>query len=79
MVLFYCISCQEHRHVKIESLKADDLNKGKDPWGDIVCENCHLVIATISAKQPGIYEFQLKVSDGEIQMATSYLRESCYG
>ncbi len=43
--------------IEIEPLKTDDLNKGKPPWGDIVCDECHFVIATISANEPGIYQF----------------------
>lgn len=74
MVRFYCVACDSHANVTIETLKEDDLNKGKDPWGDIVCVDCRLVIATISAKQPGIYEFQPKVSDREIQMKPSYFK-----
>lgn len=58
MVRFYCECCEEHCDVEIEALKTDELNKGKPPWGDIVCTVCHLVIATISADKPGDYSFQ---------------------
>lgn len=63
MVRFFCSTCDANKEVVIEPLKSDDLNKGKDPWGDIVCVDCHLVIATISAKQPGIYRFEREVTD----------------
>lgn len=57
MVRFYCDACDEHREVIIERLQKDDLN-GDMIWGDIVCKECHLVIATISADAPGVYEFK---------------------
>ena len=61
---FYCVACDDFRDVQIEELKRDALNKGKLPWGDIVCVECHLVIATINANEPGKYEFE-RVETGE--------------
>jgi hypothetical protein len=63
MVRFYCEVCDEHKCVLIEPLETDELNKGKPPWGDIVCVECHFVIATISADIPGIYKFSREVSN----------------
>lgn len=57
MIKFYCEICDYHRPVEIEPLQTDDLNKGKPPWGDIVCQECHFVIATISASESGVYQF----------------------
>ena len=62
MVRFYCEGCGKYKNVKIEPLETDELNKGKPPWGDIVCVECHLVIATISADVPGTYSF---IREGE--------------
>ena len=56
-VRFYCSTCDDFREVVIEELKRDSLNKGKLPWGDIVCAACYLVIATIDANEAGKYEF----------------------
>lgn len=58
MVKFYCEVCDCHRPVEIEPLETDDLNKGKPPWGDIICTVCHLVIATVSASEAGVYRFE---------------------
>lgn len=63
MVRFYCEICDQAQPVEIEPLETDDLNKGKPPWGDIVCNECHLVIATISADTPGIYSFVRQIDE----------------
>ena len=57
VINFYCECCDCHQPVHIEYLQADDMNKGKPPWGDIVCTECNFVIATISAPEPGVYRF----------------------
>ncbi len=54
-VKFYCDCCEEYFPVFIDPLISDKASKGV-PWGDIICTKCHLVIATISADTPGIYE-----------------------
>ena len=48
---FYCRGCGERQSVTIEPLKFDDLND--DAWGDIVCNKCRLVIATMSSSREG--------------------------
>ena len=52
---FYCKGCSEHQPVIIEPLKFDDLND--NAWGDIVCKECHVVIATMSSNREGILGF----------------------
>lgn len=59
-VTFFCHACQTYRPVEIEPVAADALNP--EPWGDIVCAACHLVIATISGP-PGVYRV-CRVGDG---------------
>ena len=61
-IKFYCESCMQHQPVEIEELKTDGLNDV--PWGDIVCELCHFVIATISADKPGKVEFLFEGKKG---------------
>ena len=53
MVKLYCEQCEGFQPVEIEPLRRDDLNPM--PWGDIVCSVCHLVIATMTADEPGTY------------------------
>ena len=64
-VKFYCESCSDDRTVcrpiKIERLSTDKLNRPKI-WGDILCAECGFVIATITADEPGLYDF-LKVEE----------------
>lgn len=60
-VKFYCESCQEHKKVEIEPLSTDALNINRI-WGDIICADCHFVIATISASEAGIYQL-VKVAE----------------
>ena len=60
MVYSYCEFCDQRVEVEIEPLKKDALNDV--PWGDIVCATCHFVIATISADEPGVYQF-IKVAE----------------
>lgn len=61
MIKFYCECCEESVNVIIEDLMSDELN-GDAIWGDIVCNTCKLVIATVTAKEPGTYRF-VKVDD----------------
>jgi len=61
MVRFYCELCEKSQPVIIEPLQKDELN-GEKIWGDILCAECRLVIATITADEPGQYEF-VKVSE----------------
>ena len=56
MVKFYCECCNDHMCVEIEPLQIDKLNESW-AWGDIVCSECHFVIATISADEAGVYGF----------------------
>jgi hypothetical protein len=70
MVKFYCEVCDCHQPVEIEPLITDDLNKGKPPWGDIICTKCFFVIATVSASEPGVYRFE-KVAGADLFDGTS--------
>lgn len=54
-VRFYCEICEDYRVMTTERLQADDLN-GDSIWGDIVCNECGLVICTIEADEEGDYE-----------------------
>ncbi|MEM7133442.1 MAG: hypothetical protein AAF702_44510 [Chloroflexota bacterium] len=51
MIYVYCDNCEKAQPAIFEPLTSDDLNP--KPWGDIVCSVCHLVLATLSADQPG--------------------------
>lgn len=53
---FYCEVCHTHRAVQAITVASDDLNP--EPWGDIVCSECHFVIATIVAQEPGTYRVE---------------------
>ena len=47
----YCEKCRKVQPVYPIELRKDELNK--DPWCDIVCKECNIVIATISAEVEG--------------------------
>jgi len=53
MIKFYCEHCEKFQPVETEPVQRDDLNPV--PWGDILCSVCHLVIATMTADEPGTY------------------------
>ena len=55
MIKFYCTNCGKFKNVLIEELTKDDLS------GDIICNKCHLIIATYSANKPGVYEMKQKI------------------
>ena len=55
MTKFYCECCEVHRSVQIERALMDDKNEMF--WGDIVCEECHFVIATYSEDRQGMLMF----------------------
>lgn len=55
-VRFFCESCAKQQPVIIEPLQTDEINKPLI-WGDIICKACRLAIATISADEPGVYQF----------------------
>ncbi len=57
-IKFYCEECCDNQPVEIEPLVTDELNPDV-AWGDIVCEICHLVIASVSTDldKQGQYEF----------------------
>lgn len=55
-VRFYCAGCDKQQPVTIEPLETDELNSPLI-WGDIICNVCRLVIVTISADVPGVYQF----------------------
>ena len=58
IIRIYCDSCQKNVEFFIEPLSTDNCNEGI--WGDIVCKECHLVIATLTADEPGIYDIVKK-------------------
>jgi len=66
-VRFYCEGCGESRAVIIEDLQSDDLN-GDRVWGDIICRECRLVIATVSADSPGRYRFMKMDASGSARL-----------
>ena len=58
-VKFYCETCSGYepiiyRPAIFESLQKD--SEGKVIPGDILCKECHFVIASFSADEPGEYE-----------------------
>jgi len=53
MIRLYCEQCKEFQPVEIEPVQGDNLNPM--PWGDIICADCHFVIATLVADELGIY------------------------
>jgi len=55
-VKFYCDCCERHRPVEIEPSQTDEITRPLI-WADIVCTVCRLVIMTITADEPGIYDF----------------------
>ena len=60
-VRIYCECCGENVPLEIEPMSTDELN-GDKIWGDIVCPECHFVIATLTADESGIYAIE-KVGD----------------
>ena len=51
-IKIYCDACGgKPQSFFVEPLKKDELNK--TPWGDIVCDKCGFVIATLSADVEG--------------------------
>jgi uncharacterized protein YlaI len=56
MLKFYCEVCGELKPVEIKKIEKDDLNE--KPWGDILCSDCHFVIATVSADKEGYLIFK---------------------
>ena len=55
-VSFYCENCKTQRAIQAISVGTDDLTP--KPWGDIVCQECQFVIATIVAQEPGTYRVE---------------------
>ena len=54
-VKIYCGGCGEYVPLIIEPLHVDELN-GETIWGDVVCPECHFVIDTLTADEPGTYD-----------------------
>ena len=52
----YCDLCGEYAEFDIDQMRTDELNE--KPWGDIVCRQCRLVIATIVVDEPGLYAIE---------------------
>lgn len=61
MIKIWCEGCGGNVPFELEKLSSDDLN-GDAIWGDVVCPNCKLVIATITADEPGLYNL-VKIAD----------------
>ena len=61
MVKIYCEVCQRNVELKIDMMESDTLN-GDKIWGDLVCAECCLIIASLEVDAPGIYEF-VKMKD----------------
>lgn len=63
MVKFYCEYCDKYTPVIIDPFLSTDSLNGESIWGDIICaiKGCNSV-TTITADEPGIYEF-IKVSE----------------
>ena len=59
---WYCEACAMSVDVTIEEMQSDDLN-GDQIWGDVVCDECKLVIATIRVSEPGVYDL-VKIGPG---------------
>ncbi len=55
MIKIFCDSCQSHEPMRIDPMKKDP--KDKSIWGDVCCNSCFLVLATITVEEEGIYEF----------------------
>ena len=55
MIKFHCNVCNQHQPVILEPLRKDELNP--KPWGDVVCAECYLVIATYSAENEGVLQY----------------------
>jgi hypothetical protein len=51
----FCETCCCHQPMIIDPMRKDDLNP--HIWGDLVCYWCKTVIASISVKEEGIYDF----------------------
>ena len=58
MLKFHCNGCGEHKEVTSVALPPDDL--GNVPWVELACD-CGHITATLSADEPGVYEFAPKV------------------
>ena len=56
-VKIYCECCDKHQPVRIDRMTKDHLN-GENIWGDLCCSQCHLVIATLTVEEEGVYEFK---------------------
>lgn len=51
MIKFYCEHCGIMQRIKKAYASTDDLNEV--PWDDIVCNECHFVIATFESDKEG--------------------------
>jgi len=54
-ILIYCEVCDSHQPLYVEPMSSDDLNDSI--WGDLLCETCRFVIATITVPEAGLYAF----------------------
>lgn len=54
MIKIFCPGCGSFQPFEIEPLRLDVLNEL--PWGDIICQECHLVISTLESERTGRVE-----------------------
>lgn len=60
MIKFFCRYCEKAQPVSIGPMNKDSMNP--EPWGDILCSKCMLVLVTVTADESGIYDF-VKVAE----------------
>lgn len=60
-VKIYCDICGSGQGMRIDQMRKDEHNDEKI-WGDVCCAKCHLILATITVPDEGVYAF-VKVSD----------------
>ena len=53
-VKFYCKACGTFQNVEIEPAQQDDLSHH---LADVICAECHSVVAVITANESGKYVF----------------------
>jgi hypothetical protein len=64
-VSIYCSTCGKFQVLEIVNMGPWGVNPEGSinrNWGDLLCSECHLVIATLSVDIPGVYQF-IKVGE----------------
>jgi hypothetical protein len=57
MLKFYCVECGESQPVDIEPISISGRYPDDGPWGNIFCQECRFVIATMGADVEGELRF----------------------